>query len=373
MVLPTRPTSNKYIIGVNSPYYISANSNYGGYNYTGAGWTTAKVYIDIWSGGLTASYYLTGDGGDHTLQPSQVLTKDKISSTDTEIIFELSDYIRPYIDPTYTGYDYFPGSAIFASGEAVWFQVRFELYDFGPTSSTSAAVYSWYTSYVESGGGNTMVANLGWKWNDQVNDYYTPDTTSFGGLQSFTGLYNYDDQMRYFINNINLLAYNSNDLIVRTGYTPTKTVCSKQPLMIVYINKDGWWDYFTPTGRVITSSKLSREKFSFNLRNPMNYNASQNHMARTFNESNMRSWSINTGIIPEKLGAKVEEILTSPKIYLLEFTGAVYTSGYYNEYRQIPVTVGTTDFVRRTRLNDKGKTSYTILFEETVSKIDNIR
>ncbi len=372
MQLPTRPTSNKYIIGVNSPYYISANSDYGGWGYTGNGWTTAKVYIDIWSGGLTASYHLHGDGGDHTLQPSQVLTKDKISSTDTEVIFELSDYIRPYISPVYTAYDYTTGTGIIASSEAVWFQVKFELYDYGPTSSTTSPVYTWYTSLAELGGGNTMVANLGWKWNDQVNDYYTPDTSAFGGSQSFIDLYNYDDQMRYFFNYTNLLAYNSNDLIVRSSYLPIKTVCAKQPLMIVYINKDGWWDYFTPIGRVITSAKMSREKYSFNLRNPMNYNSSQNHMTKTFNQSDIRTWSINTGILPEKLGAKVEEILLSPKVYLLEFTGTT-VNGYYDGYRQIPVIVTNTDFVRKTRLNDKGKTSYTIILDETTSKIDNIR
>jgi hypothetical protein len=102
--------------------------------------------------------------------------------------------------------------------------------------------------------------------------------------------------------------------------------------------------------------------------------------------------------------AIVEELIYSPKIYLIRFKGdlelvttvgitidstlitidneiitidnqtitAEYI-GSFKTHQQIPVIITDEDFTRKTRLNDKISIDYNLNFEETNNKILNIR
>ncbi len=117
-----------------------------------------------------------------------------------------------------------------------------------------------------------------------------------------------------------------------------------------------------------------------------------------------QSYSINTGALSEDMNSTIEQIIYSPKIYLIKFKGDRQTTntigitidntyitvddttitidsatvtqngnGFFKTHQQIPVTVTDTDFGRKTRMNDKNAIDYTINFEETTSKILNVR
>ena len=99
----------------------------------------------------------------------------------------------------------------------------------------------------------------------------------------------------------------------------------------------------------------------------------------------------------------MREIIQSSKIYLVIFDGDVFTTesvgltvdstvvtadnttitadsvtvttadlGNYSSFTQIPVKNVTTNFVKKTKLNDKSSISYTLEFEETNNFINDI-
>ena len=101
---------------------------------------------------------------------------------------------------------------------------------------------------------------------------------------------------------------------------------------------------------------------------------------------------------------QVEEVILSPLIYLIEFTGETFTVvnlgltvdntivtadstlytadnqtvteedlGYFSKFKQIPVICTSENFTRKTRLNDKQKINYDLTFEVTTDRINNLR
>jgi hypothetical protein len=113
---------------------------------------------------------------------------------------------------------------------------------------------------------------------------------------------------------------------------------------------------------------------------------------------------INSGDLHETMTDQIEEVILSPLVYLLEFTGEVFTTiqvgltvdsttvtvdsttytvdndtvtnadlGYYSTFKQIPVTNENNSFVKKNRLNDKGKINYDLNFDVTMSRINNLR
>ena len=101
---------------------------------------------------------------------------------------------------------------------------------------------------------------------------------------------------------------------------------------------------------------------------------------------------------------QVEDVIFSPLIYLIEFSGLAYTAvevgltvdsttvtvdsttitadattttvedvGFYSDFKQIPVTCENTNFINKSRLNDKGKINYNLEFDATIGRINNLR
>ena len=102
--------------------------------------------------------------------------------------------------------------------------------------------------------------------------------------------------------------------------------------------------------------------------------------------------------------AQVEEIVYSPKVYLILFKGDVHTTttvgitidnnyitidslnttidglsvgeeylSFFKTQKQIPVIVTNSDMQRKTRVNDKKDINYNLIFERTTNKINDIR
>jgi hypothetical protein len=117
-----------------------------------------------------------------------------------------------------------------------------------------------------------------------------------------------------------------------------------------------------------------------------------------------QEYVINTGSLTESMVNQVEQIIYSPKVYLILFSGDVQAVttvgitidstfvtiddtnitidsatiteemlGMLKSFKQIPVVPLDKTFVRKTRLNDKNEINYNLKFGETTNKILDIR
>jgi hypothetical protein len=119
---------------------------------------------------------------------------------------------------------------------------------------------------------------------------------------------------------------------------------------------------------------------------------------------------MNTGYLKESMTQLVEELIYSPKVYLIKFNGdtsvvdstlftvdstlltvdsTLFTVDsnvitddqtwtgekitHFLSYQQIPVVLKDNDFVRKTRTNEKTSINYSLTWEETRNKINDVR
>ena len=183
-----------------------------------------------------------------------------------------------------------------------------------------------------------------------------------------------------------------------TRLTQTGVKC-----LIAYVDRLGKWDTFTPFGKFVESIETKRDEFSSSFRDPLNVNSQIQHLKQNGAPKGTRKFQINTGLIDEANNYQVREILQSSKVYLVIFGDDVYTAlqtgitvdsttvtvdnttitvdsdtvtesdlGFYSTFTQIPVKNSTTNFLKKTRLNDKSSISYSLEFEETNNFINDI-
>lgn len=347
---------------------------------------SAVVYLWIWNG---AQNKVLGS-------PNVTLVSDKISGSDDYINFEIADQIKSYLvsplnapntnQPTFV-YNELTNPTI--TGQGVFWQVITDITSVAGTVRsnyrTSFATLGYRFNYEQN-----YIANDGFQTN--VNRYYNPK------------IHNYISQS-FNLTNPYATATTAN-MITTTNITPTaeQLRCSKDGILIAYINKDGLWDLFTPNGKVTIASKLKDETSNLGFRDPSRVDNSFTHSKMRDNIEVTQNYVVNTGLIDENMAKLVEQIIYSPKVYLVKFKGDYQTSitlgttidstyitidntnitidsatvseeyqGFYKTHVQIPVIVTDNDFMLKTRINDKSKIDYNIKFDETNNKINNIR
>ena len=172
---------------------------------------------------------------------------------------------------------------------------------------------------------------------------------------------------------------------------------------IAYVNRLGLWDTFTPFGKFVESIDTKRDEFASSFRNPLQVNSQIQHLKQSGAPKGRRKFQINTGLLDENNNYQIREILQSGKIYLVIFGEELFTTtqtgttvdsttvtvdnttitvdsttvtaadlGFYSKFTQIPVTNSMTNFLKKTRLNDKSSISYTLELEETNNFINDI-
>ena len=161
---------------------------------------------------------------------------------------------------------------------------------------------------------------------------------------------------------------------------------------------------FTPHGKVVVSTKIDSETGARSFRDPSQIDNTFQHSKLRSNLDVTQSYLINTGSLKEDMVGIVEEIIYSPKVYLIKFKGdlnltttlgvtidSTYITiddinttidglsvtdeylAFFKTHYQIPVVLTDSDFQRKTRMNDKNAIDYNMKFEETNNKINDIR
>ena len=339
---------------------------------------SVTLYLWVWSG--TQNKELG--------EPNQTLTASLISANDGYINLEISDLIKSYLvnpleannsnQPTFA-YNELTPPAI--TGQGVFWQVVADVVASGVTTR-----YNYRTAFATLGYGYNYEQNsIGFKgltlkiekwYNSKVHDYFTQDfnletTVSTGTTENIITIYT--------------------PYISENFYK-----CVKDPYLIVFLNKNGLWDTFTPLGKVTISDKPTSTNSNRTFRDKSTIDNSYVHSKGRDSLDVLRSYSINTGGLNENMVEVVRQLIFSPKIYLIRFKGDINTVsyigttvdntyvtvdsllttvdgrtitesmlGYYKTHQQIPVIISDSDFMNKTRINDKNMIDYTLKFEET--------
>jgi hypothetical protein len=385
MITPTTITTEDQIYLTGSPVNLRIKNLAGD-----ATISSVVVELYVWSGDLDTPPTL----------PSYTLVADKVSIQDDYINFQISEIIASHINGTkfaWASGDVAPSIA----GEGVFFQYKYE-------------VTSVVDSIPELEAAVTSVSNFatkGYRYDyEQVGDIaMSSNNQPYLGLTPINYTRHYTDRIKYYKREFDFtktLAECTSENIILS--TVNEAACTKLQLgdkyLVVYINRLGLWDYFTPYGKAIKTIKTSGATNPRLYRNPNSINNSVNHSKQRAIESSDQTFVLNTGDLHELMTEQIEEVIYSPLLYLIEFTGETYTVisegltvdstdvtvdstlytvdnqtittediGYFSTYKQIPVICSTETFVKRTRLNDKGKINYDLEFEVTMGRINNLR
>lgn len=341
--------------------------------------TSIKVSLFIWDGAQNKPLSLA----------NLTLNKAKVSSSDNYISLEISDYVKPYINPDFA-YNRAFAPAITNQGVFVQAVIETNLGDITFTDTNFVTRgYRW--NYEQNIIGDNGVQNYGTsgfivpveKWyNPKIHNYFFQDFDFTKTVADGT--------------TANIVKYNP--------ITPTKLRCTQDPSLIVFINKLGLWETFTPHGKFTASSSIKRSDTNISHRDPSQVDNTYTHSRINNSLDVVQSYIINTGSLDENMTSIIEELIYSPKVYLIRFKGDLelvttvgitidntYVTidstlitidsqsitaeyiGSFKTHQQIPVIVTDEDFTRKTRINDKIAIDYNIKFEETNNKINSIR
>jgi len=352
-----------------------------------------KAYLWIWNGAQNKA--LT--------TPNATYVKRKISVSDDYINIEIADVVKAFLvnppnapntsQPEFA-YNELTNPAI--TGQGVFWQVITDV-----TSTTG----------VERIVGATRYATLGYRWNYEQN-LVGSNGNEPNGANGFTTAVNkwYNPNINNYISqsfnlSTTVATATTANVVTVSDVVPASTWqrCSKEPLLIVFINKLGLWEMFTSHGKVSVKNKIEANTSSRSFRDPSRIDNRYTHSKIRDISEVVQTYTVNTGALTEDMNSTIEQIIYSPKVYLIKFKGdrkGITVDGnyitidstfitidglnisktilssdekLYKTHQQIPVVVTDSDFIRKTRLNDKNQIDYTISFEETTSKILNIR
>ena len=338
------------------------------------------VYLWVWTGSLSK---VLGNA-------NFVLNKKKISAKDNYVQFTINELILPFINPDFA-YNQLSDAAV--KGQAVFFQVKYVIntsgFDAVTTMPSMVATSGYRWNYerqiygdngIESNRANPFTETVNKWYNKRVNDYFK---------QNFA-----------FITDIN--DTDTDSVIVKESINPPNAWqrCTQDPYLIVFLNKLGLWEYFTPNGKVIVSIKTSSDTQRKAFRRPDLVDNSYTHSKVKRNIESEQSYAINTGSLDQTMNDTIEQIINSEKVYLIRFKGDLvapdmvgitidntfitiddtFTTidsttvtladvGLYKTFQQIPVICNNTDLTLKTRLNDRNKIDYLLNFDETTNKI----
>lgn len=327
-----------------------------------------------------------------------LLDKARVSNDDKYVSFEIQDYLKNdlirkdnFINVDFPVLLYHNTSLPYVQGMCLFYKYSYYAYD-ETTSVTAINV-------------TDRVATLGYRWRNEQNPFYG---SFVGNANSFnvaeTPVKKYAEFIPYYAKQQFVFGINrtSNNFITTTQVTPPATVCVKEPVLLIYLDRQGLFQYITTIGKMTISTDTKRQESQKVFRDSSMINTESTHSKNTMIEEVFQTYTINTGILDATMNALIEELIYSTKIYLVRFYGDRFTTaqigitvdndivtidnetitvdsdtvtvgdvGYYSTYLQVPVTCTDNDFSKKTTINDKRDISYTLKFKETASKIKN--
>ena len=331
---------------------------------------------------------------------SHVYTLDKarVSNDDNYVSFEIQDYLKNDLvrKDNFNNVDFpvllYNNTAMpYVQGMCLFYKYSYYAYD---ENVNTAAINV-----------TDKVATLGYRWGVEMNPFYGSYVGNANGFNvAETPIKRYAEFIPYYAKQEFVFGSNrtSNNFIVTNQIVPSNLECSKEPLLFIYLDRNGLFQYITIFGKITINDEAKKQESAKVFRDSTLINTSSTHFKNTSIEEVYQTYTVNTGVLNETMNALIEELIYSPKIYLVRFFGIKFTTadigltvdtttitidntditidattitvddvGYYSTYSQVPVTCVDNDFVKKTLINDKHEISYTLKFKETASKIKN--
>lgn len=327
-----------------------------------------------------------------------VLDKARVSNDDKYVSFEIQDYLKNDLvrkenlnNVDFPVLLYHNTSMPYVQGMCLFYKYSYYAYD--ETTTTTAINVT------------NKVATLGYRWRNEQTPFYGSFVGNANGFNvQETAIKKYAELIPYYAKQDFVFGTNrtSNNFIATTKVTPTETICVKEPLLFIYLDRNGLFQYLTTVGKITINDETKRQESSKVFRDSAMINTESTHFKNTAIEEVFQTYTVNTGVLHESMNALIEELIYSSKIYLVRFYGDRFTAshvgitvdndivtidnetitvdsdtvtvgdvGYYSTYLQVPVTCVDSDFIKKTTINDKRDISYTLKFKETASKIKN--
>lgn len=327
-----------------------------------------------------------------------VLDKARVSNDDKYVSFEVQDYLKNDLirKDNYNNVD-FPVLLYdnlklpYVQGMCLFYRYAYYAYD--ETASVPAINVT------------DRVATLGYRWRNEQNPFYGSFAGNANGFNiAQTPIKKYAEYIPWYAKQEFNFGNNrtSNNFISTSQVIPASVVCVKEPLLFIFLNRQGLFEYITTTGKIVINDEVKRQESAKVFRDSSLINTESTHSKNTYIEEVFQTYTVNTGNLDESMNSLIEELIYSPKIYLVRFYGDRWTTaqegitvdndivtvdntnitvdsdtvtvediGYYSTYLQVPVTCTDNDFVKKTTINDKRDISYTLKFKESAPKIKN--
>ena len=327
-----------------------------------------------------------------------VLDKGRISNDDKYVSFEVQDYLKNDLirkenlnNVDFPVLLYHNTSLPMVQGMCLFY--RYSYYAYDETTSVPAINIT------------NKVATLGYRWRNEQNPFYGSFVGNANGFNiAQTPVKKYAEYIPYYAKQEFIFGADrtTNNFVATTQVVPASVVCVKEPLLLIYLDRQGLFQYITTTGKITINDEIKRQESNKAFRDSAMINTESTHFKNTAIEEVYQTYTVNTGVMDESMNALLEELLYSPKIYLVRFYGQRWTVeqqgitvdndiitidntnitidsdtitladvGYYSTYLQVPVMCIDTDFVKKTTINDKRDISYFFKFKETASKVKN--
>ena len=374
-------------INLRSPYYTStAVSN--------TAYTTLD--ISIWNGSVTSPV------------TAQYNLRKSVVGTSVEVLFEISELIRDYLDITFDG-DY--------SGQSVWVKTVRTAYDSSNTSLVSVPHTQiafdgyWYFEEEQLALPSTFISNRElfvlednafripiYTSNNPTVVFYkdgeviASETFSSGTDSSnqikYVSIYgdsvnwdtyqerilnengSYEDSscLQSFFNSYSIGAVDKITISDSNGIETIKVnvieECKYEPKKVTFINKFGALQdmyFFKKSKENLT---IKKESYKSNIISAFGQYSKTNHVNRDFNVIGSESISLSSGYLSEEYNEVFKQLLLSEKVWVTEINdlGEQVT----------PINVKTSSIAYKTSVNDK-LVDYTIEFDKSFDTINNIR
>lgn len=307
-------------IGVRSPYFV---------NYTDGTSTALSVKIEL----SIAAFGVT-----------PVLRYTIIKNTGTTARLDISELVRDYVQPSYTGTIDVTKLGRVDGSIAVTF------YDAINATGTSVATAS-----------DTFTAYDGYNYFSEGNNFTIPA----GALLSGTVIYAPVNTTGAFYvmgagGTLSIETYGSTSLSA-AGITIKRQPCDKyDPVKCVFINKYGVHQELYFFAKKVDSFSTTGEKYSSNIVQNDGTYATTSHQFVDFNKNGKISYNLSTGYIGQTDNNYIQELMLSEQVWLT-IDGSV-----------VPVNINTKSVQYKTSLNDK-LVAYTMEFEQSNDAISTIK
>lgn len=319
-------------------------------------------------------YIYEGAEGVYTSTDLKYNIQKSIIGDDEEVVFEISELVRDYIDQTFNN-DYL-SKCVWVTTVATLIDDEGVVFTYGSPESANYLAVDGY-GYFEDEINPTLTGNALMT----ANTIYLPENTT-GKLPIYaagvgkvtidavdtqiTDTGNTNQKLQYITipaNSSTIQVYDTDDTTLLKTIT-VYNVCEPKytPYKVTFVNKYGAYQdmyFFKKSTETFNVTDETFKRNTVTTNSAVNY-ATYKGQKERYNTNATKTISLNTGFINEDSNSAIEELFLSDNVWIR-----------YNS-QTLPIIPKTKSLTLKTSLNDK-LANYTVDFDFAFNKINNVR